>query len=70
MGLKDIREGKGWTQTQLAKATGIPQPNISAYERWAVTPDKGKTKNPQHMELSTALRLADALGCDPHDLLD
>ncbi|MBW3089586.1 helix-turn-helix domain-containing protein [Bifidobacterium miconisargentati] len=56
MTLKELREAKGWTQSQLAKASGVPQPVISAYENGA--------KDWRNMPLERALALADALGCE------
>ncbi|MFB1411209.1 MULTISPECIES: helix-turn-helix domain-containing protein [Bifidobacterium] len=55
MTLKELREAKGLTQAQLAKASGVPQPVISAYERGA--------KDWRHMPLERAIALADALDC-------
>lgn len=55
MALKELREAKGLTQAQLAKASGVPQPVISAYERGA--------KDWRHMPLERAIALADALDC-------
>lgn len=36
--LKDMRTRTGWTQAQLAEASGVPQANISRYENGAVEP--------------------------------
>lgn len=36
---RDCYEGVGFTQDQLADATGIPQPTISRYARGASVPD-------------------------------
>lgn len=55
MTLKELREAKGLTQAKLAKASGVPQPVISAYERGA--------KDWRHMPLERAIALADALDC-------
>lgn len=30
--LKTARRHRGWGQRQLAEATGVPQPNLAAYE--------------------------------------
>lgn len=56
MTLRELREARGWTQAQLAEASGVPQQVISAYERGA--------KDWKHMPLERAIALADALGCD------
>lgn len=56
MTLRELREAKGWTQAQLAEASGVPQQVISAYERGA--------KDWRHMPLERAIALADALDCD------
>lgn len=56
MTLKELREARGWTQAQLAEASGVPQQVISAYERGS--------KSWKHMPLERAIALADALGCD------
>lgn len=40
MTIKEARERKGWTQTDLAYFSGIPQPTISAYESGTVRPSK------------------------------
>lgn len=56
MTLKELRQAKGLTQEQLAEASGVPQPVISAYERGA--------KDWKNMPLERAIALADALGCE------
>lgn len=56
MTLKELRQAKGLTQEQLAEASGVPQPVISAYERGA--------KGWKNMPLERAIALADALGCE------
>jgi transcriptional regulator with XRE-family HTH domain len=57
MRLRQIREDLRWTQQQLATASGISQPQISALERWADNPT-----------LETLRRLASALGCTVDEL--
>ncbi|KFI96880.1 helix-turn-helix domain-containing protein [Bifidobacterium stellenboschense] len=56
MTLKELRQAAGLTQEQLAEASGVPQPVISAYERGA--------KDWRNMPLERAIALADALKCD------
>lgn len=50
---------KGWTQAQLARKCGIPQPNLSNIE-------KGK----KDLTLSTLKRISYALGIPPGHLLE
>ncbi|PJM75144.1 helix-turn-helix transcriptional regulator [Bifidobacterium simiarum] len=61
MGLREIRKRRGITQAMLAELSGIPRPNISDIET-------GK-KPAEQLWLVTALKLADTLDCDPHELL-
>lgn len=56
--IKTRREAKGWTQEQLAEATGIHRVTIARYE----TVNGGMT-------LESAQRLASALGCKVDDFL-
>jgi transcriptional regulator with XRE-family HTH domain len=49
--LRRLRHRRGWTQEQLAAASGIPASVLSAYERGRRTPG-----------LDTASRIVDALG--------
>ena len=56
--LREARQRRGWTQEQLADASGVEQSNISAIER-------GITRDPN---TSTALKLAAALELDPRVL--
>jgi transcriptional regulator with XRE-family HTH domain len=56
--LRERRIGAGLNQDDLAKRTGLHQTYISALERGARQPT-GKTLK----------RLADALGCEPVDLM-
>lgn len=53
------RAGSGRTQDQLAAETGIDSSNIRAYENGRAMPS-----------LHTLMRIADALGVLPADLLD
>lgn len=57
-----LRIEKHMTQAQLAAASGIHVQNISKIERG--------DKPIENLRLSTALALADALGVDPHRLLE
>lgn len=62
MGLRELREERGLTQTMLADLIGMKRPILSDYER-------GK-RNIRLMSLGNAVKLCDALECSPHDLLD
>ncbi|WP_282941903.1 helix-turn-helix domain-containing protein [Bifidobacterium pullorum] len=62
MGLRQLREARGLTQTELAKRTGIAQTVISEYEH-------GK-RNIRLMSLDNALKLSRALMCRPDELVD
>ena len=53
-----VRLAKGLTQSDVVRQTGVPQPNLSNIE-------KGK----QGITLTTLLKLADALGVAPGELL-
>lgn len=61
VGLKQQRTNRGYTQRKLAELSGVPQPNISDIET-------GKRPSEQ-IWLGTAVRLADALACDPREFL-
>ena len=50
--LKELREAKGWSQAELARQSGVPQPTISRIEA-----DETRSVNLDNLE-----RLADALG--------
>lgn len=54
--LKQARQSKGLTQTELEGLSGINQRNISKIERGS------------EPMFTTGLKLADALGVDPHVL--
>lgn len=62
MKLKEIRKAKGLNQDQLAELTGINKVQISRIERGNISI--------ANITFSNALKLADALGVDPHELLD
>lgn len=57
--LKQLREEKGLTPTELAKLTGILRPNIHRYETGKVDP-----------QLSSALNIAIALGVSIERMLE
>lgn len=52
--ITEIREVKGWSQAELARRSGVPQPTISRLE-------SGKTRT---IDLDNLENLADALGVD------
>ena len=58
MYLRTLRERRGWTQMQLAKASGIAQNSISKLERYA-------HKRPVY---ATVIALAHALEVGPENL--
>ncbi len=60
-GLRNIRKARKLTQKELAGLSEIPQPNIS----WFETGHRPVSQ----MYLRTALRLSEALQCDPVDFL-
>ncbi len=57
MTLREAREAKGWTQTELAEESGSSQAMICRVE-------KGR----QNLTLRTMRQLADALGVGPLDI--
>ena len=59
MRLRSLRKARGLTQLQLAEMTGIHRVTIAKYEL---------ADNPG-MTVSSACRLASALGCSVEDLL-
>ena len=50
--LEELRAAKGWTQAELARRSGVPQPTISRIE----------ARKTGSVELGNLERLADALG--------
>lgn len=50
--IQELREAKGWSQAQLARESGVPQPTISRLEA-----GKSRALNLDHLE-----QLAKALG--------
>lgn len=61
VGLKNIRKARKLTQVELAGLSGIARPSISRFET------NGRPVS--QMYLRTALRLSEALQCDPVDFL-
>lgn len=61
MSLKELRLSQGLTLQALSEKSGVHSVKICQIEM-------GKIK-PENMSLKNALRLADALGCHPRDLL-
>lgn len=61
MRLTDIMKENGVTSQQLSDATGIPKRTIEEYR------NKRQGREPS---LSTGLKIADALGIDPHELIE
>lgn len=59
MRLTEIMQERGVTSENLAKLTGIPKTTINEYR-------SVRKKEPS---LSRGLKIADALGIDPHDLI-
>lgn len=59
MNLKKVREAKGWTQAQLADASGIAASQISNYE----CGERGVSMN-------NLIKIKLALGCEWKELLD
>ena len=64
--LKTIREAKGFSQSQLATAAGVPVRMIRAYEAEAATAHKDINK----AEALTVYKLSEALGCGIAELLE
>ena len=62
MGLKELRQAKGLTLKQLAELSGVHYMKIHQIE-------SGKIK-PENMTLRNAIKLAEALGCTPDELLN
>lgn len=60
MGLKDLRLAKGYSRTELAKVSGIRYQKIRDIEVGII--------KPENITLKTALKLAQALDCQPEDL--
>lgn len=60
--LQDRRNAVKLSQSQLAAVVGMPVQTLRAYE-------SGR-RNMSKCELIVALKLADALGCSPWDLIE
>lgn len=61
MSLKEKRLAASMTIAQLAKQSGVHAVKICQIEAGRI--------NPENLTLKNALRLADALGCHPRDLI-
>ncbi len=57
--IQELREVKGWSQAELARRAGVPQPTISRLEA-------GQSES---VNLPNLEKLATALGCDPGYLI-
>ena len=57
--VKKIREGKGWTQAELSKASGVGRITISRLESGAL----------KETSAGTLIKLATALGCTMDDIV-
>ena len=62
MSLKEIRESRALTRTQLAELSGVHKTKIAQYE--------SGTLKVENMTLRNDLKLSQALKCHPKDLLD
>lgn len=62
MSLKELRKSKGMSQEELSTASGVNKMQISRIER-------GDT-DIKNMTLINAIRISDALGVDPHCLIE
>jgi transcriptional regulator with XRE-family HTH domain len=58
--LEQLRTAHGWSQAELARRSGVPQPTISRLEA-------GKTRT---IDLDNLERLANALGVNASALID
>lgn len=61
MGLKELRQAAGLSLQAMAEKSGVHYVKISQIENGTI-----KAEN---MTLKNALKLSDALGCHPRDLL-
>jgi len=60
--LKFFREEKGMSQSELAKASGVPLRNIQAFEMGYRDINKA--------QVLTVLQLAEALDCDVYEIIN
>lgn len=60
--LQEVRNRRGLTQRQLAEASGVPLVMVQKYEQ--------KVKNINNAQVTTVLRLAQALEVEPRDILE
>jgi transcriptional regulator with XRE-family HTH domain len=61
MGLRELRQAKGYTLKGLAEKSGVNYMKIHQIE-------VGKIK-PENIALKNAVKLANALDCDPREIL-
>lgn len=61
LGLKDLREARNLSRTELAKLSGIRYQKIRDIEVGII--------KPENIALKTAIKLAQALECDPAKLM-
>jgi len=59
--LNRIMSARKISSRELAEMTGLPKQTIDAYRR---------RKSPRMPSFDAGMRIADALGVDPHELLD
>ncbi len=55
--LRELREGRGWTQTDLARESGVSPLTIS------------RAENGRRLHAPTMFQIADALDLDPREML-
>ncbi len=61
MALRELRKAKGYTLKSLADKSGVNYMKIHQIETGKI--------NPENITLRTAVKLAQALDCDPEDIL-
>ena len=61
MGLKDLRKARNLSRAELAKASGIRYQKIRDIEVGII--------KPENITLKTVIKLAQALECDPVELM-
>lgn len=62
MKLQELRKAKGMTRAELERVAGIRPRGLESYETGF--------RNPNKMALDTAVKVADALGVHPRELLE